>query len=1098
MAKGVGVDVECRNLVGQWVDLAPLGEVRYWTGGDALHLEAHALSQSEGAWHPVDVPEQGGLHVGVEWQIPRQFQQITAHFGGEAPHPSDIRLQYWQHNWPTHWAGGWTAIDDPHNGRWITALGNVEVLGESLVFTFDPLDICELAKARDFAVRYRQSYRFRLLFRKPGNWQVTGFQALSTTKWTTTTVGISPLEGSLSLNDMEIRGGHVLSRQDSPAETLLELLIPDISTQYDAKFMPIPADTAVVTVREGDRTWSFAPDDIRGRSLAFPHAGVRIFDPNCRDWKPKYAKSVYDRITDEPEQTLERAYREIPELVKTYQKRWVMLGCDGARQEVALTFNGHFFMDKEALKVSGRDCKNLLWPGTMLEIAFPTMDPPDFRERENGTRQWAMDGYLPIFTTQWLDREIEFTRTDFAAYLEEEHGNPWEKRGDEAVCVFSKLTLRNTSERPRRAQFWMVIRQNEAISVDGSAVMATGRIRQEFIPNATGAPMHLQVVEDYPAPRLRAWAETGGQGQWKAATCPTDERDRERTYSYGASNAALYEIDLPPRGSHELTFKIPFITFEGTAGHSLLAKADYEAKHKETAQYWRSLVKEGAEIEVPDEVVSDFVKAVLPHVAITADKDLVDGDYLLPAATYRYNVCANEAMHQVRALDYQGHHFRARKYLEPFLKYQGTRGMHGKFQSREGVLHGLRVNDETDYQTFNYNLDHGFVLFSLAEHYLFTRDEDWAKSIAGNLIAACDFVTRERQYTCKKDASGNRVPEYGLLPPGHLEDNPEWLYWYAVNAYSLRGMLASAEVLKCIGHAEAGRIAQEAEEYRADIERSMLLHSQLAPAAVLSDGTMSPLVPTRAQLYSRDLGWIRNSLYGPVHAIECGVMDPKGDLATWILKDTEDNVYISKLRGRSIDERFWFSHGGNTIQSGLSPNVMVYVKRDQPEHAVRCLLNAFAQNIYKDVRCFTEHPVEAFGLGVGPFYKTPDECCWINWLRNALLCEMGYDELIIGPAIPREWMQGGSIVAARGMATWFGPVSFELTCSKDEHEITAVVDSPARNAPARILLRLRHPRAIPFRNVTINGVEASKEIVAGDTIALPASGNSRIVVKAVY
>ena len=47
---------------------------------------------------------------------------------------------------------------------------------------------------------------------------------------------------------------------------------------------------------------------------------------------------------------------------------------------------------------------------------------------------------------------------------------------------------------------------------------------------------------------------------------------------------------------------------------------------------------------------------------------------------------------------------------------------------------------------------------------------------------------------------------FGLMPHGHLEDNPEWRCWFAVNAQACGGILAAAEALKEIGHPEADRI----------------------------------------------------------------------------------------------------------------------------------------------------------------------------------------------------------------------------------------------------------------------------------------------------
>jgi len=77
------------------------------------------------------------------------------------------------------------------------------------------------------------------------------------------------------------------------------------------------------------------------------------------------------------------------------------------------------------------------------------------------------------------------------------------------------------------------------------------------------------------------------------------------------------------------------------------------------------------------------------------------------------------------------------------------------------------------------------------------------------------------------------------------------------------------------------------------------------------------------------------------------------------------------------------------------------------------------------VRCFTEHPVDAYGLGAGPLYKTPDESAFLTWFRCLLLMEKGND-LWIAPGTPRAWMQHGKEIAVEEMPTYFGPVSYRI------------------------------------------------------------------------
>ncbi len=1104
------------NLIGQNVNIAEFGRVMHWTGDDPMTIKSHDIEPCEdGSYLPVTTVEGDNPHIGIEWEYPRQFYRVVAEFADadEAPCTDNLRVQYWQRNWPPSYQGGWTAVDDPYNGKWVNAHCEIAISGGTMDISFDPLDITELRHAEDFAVSYRQSYRVRLLFKDGSTPRIRAMQVFSESVWRTADLQISFGNPEHSFKSVEIGNGRILSLYESdPASVKLSVLYAETHNYGINKSVPWEPDRTVVTVNAEPHSFSFLVTDALAGGVSIPDfcvciglgeptpsllrekVGMRVeadaaaetLTPGPSPYQGEgNALSIFDRILTEPEQTYERASREIPHVNRTtvhQYGRYVPIGCEANRQEFAIRYNGEIFADKEEMKASGRDTAKLLWPGKCIFYKFPTGDPVDFRYREDGAEQSAMDGYLPIYTSKWKDREFVYEMTSFAALMDE---TPWDeekKRGDEPIVALSRIKIRNTTEEKRTARFWMVVENPEELSVDEQGfVYATGRAYNDWVPDAQ--IQKRWIVEKYPTRRLRVYIDTRGKGAATPAAC-----SYEPLGVTGIPNAVAYDIELEPRTSHEIDLFIPFVTFTGDDGRGAVEALSFDAKLAEMKSYWQEQIDAGASIKVPEQDITDFVKATIPHIGITVDKDIKTGYYMLPAGTYRYPVCMNEACHQIRALDYRGHHERARKYLRPFYELQSTQGMHGRFHSKEGVFHGLQTDEDTNYQGFNYNLDHGYVLFAMCEHYLLTRDKDWLAEVAHRLVAACDFVTRERLATMKTNPDGGKTWEYGLLPPGHLEDNPEWLYWYAVNAHCYRGMKATADVLADIGHPEATRLAEDAEAYREDIYQAMRISAELAPVVKLADGNFTPMVPTRCQLRGRDIGWIRDSLYPAMHAIECGVLEPNDDMATWMLKDTEDNIFVSRYRGRQVDlERFWFSHGGNTIQSGLLPIVMIYLKRNQPEHAIRALFNGFAQNIYRDVRCFIEHPVEAFGLGAGPFYKTPDENCWVNWLRNCLLMERGADCLSIAPGVPREWFAQGFSV--QNMATYFGPVSYAV--SSADH---MTLEPPKRNPPARLEVSFRHPDKKPIQTVTVNGAPHADFDAEAVTIRGPWAGGLDLVV----
>jgi hypothetical protein len=191
--------------------------------------------------------------------------------------------------------------------------------------------------------------------------------------------------------------------------------------------------------------------------------------------------------------------------------------------------------------------------------------------------------------------------------------------------------------------------------------------------------------------------------------------------------------------------------------------------------------------------------------------------------------------------------------------------------------------------------------------------------------------------------------------------------------------------------------------------------------------------------------------------------------AEWILGDYEDNLYLSPQYGYGIeDPRQWFDWGGFSMQACLLLGVEPYLYRDRVKHALRAAFNAIAANYYPDTRMLTEHALPKLGDWRGDHYKSSDEANAAGWLRYLLVREEG-EELLLGQAIPREWLRPGGRVGIENARTHFGTVS--LMYEADQREITATLCGPHRNPPARIRLRFRTPGEERVRAYTVHGEE---------------------------
>ena len=161
-----------------------------------------------------------------------------------------------------------------------------------------------------------------------------------------------------------------------------------------------------------------------------------------------------------------------------------------------------------------------------------------------------------------------------------------------------------------------------------------------------------------------------------------------------------------------------------------------------------------------------------------------------------------------------------------------------------------------------------------------------------------------------------------------------------------------------------------------------------------------------------------------------------------------------------------------------------YLRRGQIKHGLRSLFNNFGASLYTDVRAFTEHPVVELGHGVGPFYKTPDECKSLVWLRAFLLREEG-DVLHLAPGAPRAWFATGQAPwGVQNMATEFGPVSYRVSPNGNAVDIT--VETAFRRPPADLCVHLRRPTAQALQSVTVNGQPHSAFDVSAEVVHIPA------------
>ncbi len=1100
-------------------DPMPYARLRTYNDGTGKDMHAQPVRTGEGGALLCASAGNGRWQIGWEWDQPRDLLGLDVDFLPGSPLPTDWHVEYWQFSWPNEQkdrrAGahkGWLLTDDAFHGQWLAAYGEQTLSAQGCGVAFDHIDVNELlclggdAPQRlflsdDYNALFRRALKFRIVFEGAAAPQVAAIRLQGDATLAEDACLLhSSATGKGGGKAVRVVGIHNGTLHAGAGEAVGRVRLAYTRTEgartdADQTLLELSAGGVGFAVRAEDVQSGVYMEDF-DILLAPESMGTDAAAIVRRLTQGK--RSIFDRVADHAEQTTAGAMAEVPEMQKPLQPkygRYLPMGLEGVRQKFALRYNGDIFANKIDQKVSARDTAKTLWAANELHYRIASGDPPRRMEGNDDATQSMPDARVPLYVTRWLDREIEYCETCFVTLMSEEDRPA---RGDDDVMAMCRVELRNASSDARTAHLFVELYPGEQLFLNGNALMAKGRVR----PGDTAT--YGWAVQPYAKPCLRACVSTGGRGNLRCVpftAAGTTSQSMQPQFGFEAydqnpvrmppsscaDSALLYEVALGAYETQSLELIIPYPSLTEREAIRRTAERSFDAECERVTRLWHRVSAEGASVQLPGEThLNAFAQAVPWHVALTAMRDPRTGHTMVPAGTYGYGACGNEAAMQVRMMDYLGYHDRAKAYLDTFLATQGQGSMDGNFQSNDGALLANNYGGYSDNPTslFAYNLDHGYILACLVEHYRLTGDRDWLLKAAPVLVKACDYIFDERKATMVLDDQGGKASFYGLMPHGHLEDNPEWRCWFAVNAHACGGILDVGEALQAVGHPEATRIQKEAQAYRDDIRACVAQAVAHSPAVPTGNGGYMPHVPAQAELRGRDWGWFREVAYGALHLVTGKVFAPDDALATWILRDQEDNLFLSRDWGRPVDrEKYWFSRGGMTIQSNLLFNDLVYLQRGEPERAIRGLFNNFAQNLYRDVYCFTEHPITDFGKGFGPFYKTSDEAQFITNLRNHLIREDGRSLCLLQGA-SREWLGAGKTIQFSGMATWFGKVSLHVAVSEDGRTIRAEVSAQWRDTPETLLLFLRTPDGATPRSVRLNGLALGQEVLKADRLRL--------------
>ena len=171
-----------------------------------------------------------------------------------------------------------------------------------------------------------------------------------------------------------------------------------------------------------------------------------------------------------------------------------------------------------------------------------------------------------------------------------------------------------------------------------------------------------------------------------------------------------------------------------------------------------------------------------------------------------------------------------------------------------------------------------------------------------------------------------------------------------------------------------------------------------------------------------------------------------------------------KKQGLSADDAwFWNCYA---ILPKASHNANIYLLQDDVPNFLRFWMNSYAAMVGADGRLWEHRHLGSYTDCSAPDNGTAG--WFLENFRNLLVMEEG-PSLWVARATPRGWLKQGQRIAVKNAPTYFGTLAYEIVSDVDNGTITATIEMPSRNLPRSVIVRFRHPEAVPIKSVMVNG-----------------------------
>jgi hypothetical protein len=630
--------------------------------------------------------------------------------------------------------------------------------------------------------------------------------------------------------------------------------------------------------------------------------------------------------------------------------------------------------------------------------------------------QEKKEGYLPIIETTWTLPEVRIKLISFADNVV-----------GKDVC-FTRIQLTNLSKRANSISLFAVITPwgpEEFHPV--SEIQYDDKLYTFIVENKLAV-----IFEDKPASYSCSDYETG-------YIC-VDALDGKLENNSGckcplgfASGSVCFPVSLAPHEEKNLDMKLLIDLVDPNSQLVVdIKNAEINAHLRKVEEYWKDKLKEGIDIQIPDDLAMETYKSILIDLLL-----LRDGENITPGPTMYHGDWIRDRAHLLYALEMAGFHKEVHKCMSYFKKAQGPEGYF--WHSTVALLKDDKNLRELD--------SFGEAVWSMVQHYRFGKNKEWLQEVYPLIKKGTEFIRNIRSQT-KVLEEGEKPLHYGLLPKSWSAEHlgpPDYIYYddfWAVcglkSAIFAAQELGMNEDIKWMREERADLETCLWDSVERTIEKRGLPCLPVSPYQDISStiqGNIAALWPCEiVKSDNKRIDEVLEVLYSrhmPNHCLFHPIFGSYLPLFTWSIA----NCFVHKRDKEKVSKILkWTLKNGQTSTHAQAEGV---------------------------------HPKTLYG-GEGDGVSGWSEGEYFMLLRNMLLLEQD-ESLWIAPCLLEEWLSENSPIKVKNAPTSFGRLGFSLTPHWSKNYVDIEMNFKGDLPKKGFVLFIDHPEGKAIKRVEVDG-----------------------------